>query len=411
MNRLPDPCFRRALACLFLAFSAALPVAAAGDPSPVQFTLVRGIVERAPAGTSNWDFSRANSALKAGDRVRTGPGAVAVLQLPGDCRLFLDAESEVRVEGASAVRARGRINNITLYRGGLFMVVEEVEGSPLRHDVITPEARVSVFQGAALMVRTDVRMRSTAVSAVNGVATVKNLRFREEKELSAPHRLYIDSNKPLSGGVSGEPLDTLELAWIARADSAILPREADRNEKRAQLVRTILSEDQYDKVLVCRFRNESDYQGLWDIERGMAAMAAERLNRAFGKRFETMEGYGTPEELKKVKEGRVLAITARFTDFDFTSVSKGGGQGGLFMQGCRVGLEVTLSNTRDNRAIVRFALADTLLALETETITYSAVKERPFSLSDNVFSLCAAGQAAVAVLDGMEERLRAYLGQ
>ena len=373
---------------------------------------VQGILERCDSGTFAWDFAAPNNRIHQSDRFRTGQESISVLSLEGPCRLFLNEETEVRIEKAGSSRDRTRIQSITLLRGTLFLVASKNDSSNYRFDIITPLVRASFPHDASCLVAQDGRGQSL-VFPINGVATVRPLQGKGAYTVAPPEVFRLYAGRSSEMPKAAVPADTAYLDWMGAADSALMASERAHHRERQARLLALLSDVRYDKVRILPFQNESDYRGVWNLEQALPMMITDRLRQFYTGPFEgPADGPATRATHGAAKE-RVLVLTGRITDFYFETTRKGGIRDSSTwgMQRCGLSVVLSLESPADRRMLGAFPLSDSTLFLENEKGVFDGLAKHPFSLEDTLFARSAAGIVVRQILDTVDARLRPLIAR
>lgn len=401
------------LALLVLLLAAPLVMAAPpakGKPAGRLF-LIKGAVERQKAGANLWAFADTARRLMDSDRLRTGPDALAGLELPGGCRLYLGPRALVRIEHRNSPGQLVALNTATLFQGSAYVMTPEESDAAMVHTLLTPAASLSARMGSGFAVTADRESGTTTVTVLSGAVAVKNLLFPKSFHLASGRRIYIDVGRKLPAPEAADSQALSELRWLAAFDPDFIDREAHKDRVKREQIRAILAEGIEDRILFCRFKNASDYTGLWDIERSIPKETADLLHKAAGLPVEFADIVPDDRVLDSLKGKASIVVTGAIHTFDLLrdtrlSAQKNEPQNYL---ACELSVTFTLLSPRDHRTLTSFSGSESFKEKESPGNTFQEVIERPFILSDRIFRESLLGRSLNTLLSRMNGELRTFL--
>jgi hypothetical protein len=207
-----------------------------------------------------------------------------------------------------------------------------------------------------------------------------------------------------------DPIDTLDLrslGWINGIDSNRIGRESAAEKKRHERLKAILAGDRDDRILICRFKNKSEYGGLWPLEKGLPGMIAKALSRDLGVTAEATDSAATEPFIRSQRDMRGLILSGAVDTFVFSEETRvGNNNETIRMLTSKIALRFSLISPKDRRTLTAFTVSDIIRDRESQSQTYKDLVERPFALSDNVFAASVAGRNLQKLLREITARLK-----
>lgn len=370
---------------------------------------VHGVLELCHAGSAMWNLADSGTVLLNGDRLRTAKEGCALLLLPGGLKLYLDGESQAVVGFTSGKGGRLALNTLSLLYGRSF--VKTAEDSLFRHNLVTLYASFYADGGGSFGTSVDPVTGETEGWSVSGVVTVHATRMKQTVLLTPNRLLHAEKGSPFSPLRTVDSLDLERWKWVDVLEPGLMDRERNRAMARREQIRAVLGAGVEDRIVVTRFRNKSDYKGIWDLETTTASAMAWVLKPKTVSPVECISSFEGDAVLDSLKQKASLVLAAEITRFDFTKDTRLPQGKGLPQTSlsCRIEFAFTLIQPMDKRVLLRFKAVETLKEKEEPGRTYKEIADRPFSLEDKRFHESIVGQTILNALNSAVVQMRDYL--
>jgi len=370
---------------------------------------LKGTLEICRAGETRWTFADTTTRIFDSDRLRTAPATRVRLEAPGGLMVYLKENSVVRFESRINPKNDAQLNLITLWSGALYLQTREESDLDAEHRIMTPIAQAAIRCNTGLFVASGKDRPLTDMQVLNGTAAVKNLLFPKTVQLASGKRMEIEKEQELGPTLPVDSTTLSELQWLKLFNKDFLDQEAHKNRIAREQIRAILSTQTTDRgIVVCRFKNLSEYSGLWDIESELASMSMNLLNKSCGIAVSYTNRYPSDSTLDSLKDHTGLVLTGTIHHFDIFKDTRMGADKSIPVNyvGCNLEISYSLISPSDGRTLTAFTRTESAKEKELPLNTFEETVSRPFSFKDTIFRDSSLGKSLAALLNKLNQELR-----
>lgn len=399
---------------ILIIFITSVQLAASVEPH-VTIDSITGRAEVKRAGQQEWILVNKNSDLYNNDLLRVGPKSLVKLKWENGSTLYIHQNSQICIN-----LHRDTIHNIfshyaTVFFGAVYFIIKETlpraAVKKIETNVYTPTAVIAI-RGTSFSVSVDKNSGNSKVGVINGTVVVKNILKNEGIILSAGYQTSVTiNNDPLvPSALLNDDISALQ-SWV--------PPQVILNEMQAQIAKakrdySVITGKLEDKILVLPFKNESSYNGKWDIENTFASLISESLTK--NNRFQCSTLTKIEPDIDIValarKNNARFIIRGAVTQLTIVQRAEVTASAEKYKESCiaTVCIHFELIDIQDQKLLYENDICSEIPGKNKNENNWQAISSLTFSMEDKKFKTSILGQAIDQILEQSSIDIGRYLG-
>ncbi|MBD3344747.1 MAG: hypothetical protein GF401_06760 [Chitinivibrionales bacterium] len=371
-----------------------------------------GQAEVRKAGQENWRLVGQGANLHNNDIFRVAKNSKACLTWSDESEIYLKENSQILINLHSNPGDNSVVQHFTVFFGAAFFLFKCALPKlvPDNHSKVYTPTAVIATRGTSYEVNVSKNNGTSSIKVLNGTVLVKNILKNSSLFLKAAYKTVVEINTdPIVPSAILEDDIALLKKWVP---SEVIRREMKFQLSRAKRDHEIITGKLINKMVIVPLRNNSDYEGEWQLPKELAKCISAKLSESIKGLSANVTGNykADPLSLGTDHEARFI-LRGSIEKFDISQHAKVSPSADEYREYnlAEIRLYLQLIDAETEKMVIDNYYSGEVSGKHDSHNSWETIRKYPCNLKDPHFSKSILGRALFQAIEGASQEITRYV--